>query len=155
MDTTQTTHSIIIREAKREECPLIWSMIFEMMEKWQSAPKGNAKAFETMIFDEHAAYVLLALYDDIPAGFCFYTKGVSPAFCMHSITIQNLYVQDSYRRKGIGTAIWNYLKQKVQEEGLLGLKLFVDALNSEDNAFYTAMGMKPKDVRLSYRWNTK
>ena len=108
-----------------------------------------------MVFDEHAAGVLLALYDDTPVGFCFYTKGVSPAFCMHSITIQNLYVQEAYRRKGIGTAMWNYLKQKVQEEGLLGLKLFVDALNSEDNAFYTAMGMKPKDVRLSYRWNTK
>lgn len=155
MNTSQPAHNITVREAKREECQLIWSMLFEMMEKWQSAPKGNANAFEKMVFDEHAAGVLLALYDDTPVGFCFYTKGVSPAFCMHSITIQNLYVQEAYRRKGIGTAMWNYLKQKVQEEDLLGLKLFVDALNSEDNAFYTAMGMKPKDVRLSYRWNTK
>ena len=155
MNTSQPAHNITVREAKREECQLIWSMLFEMMEKWQSAPKGNANAFEKMVFDEHAAGVLLALYDDTPVGFCFTPKEFPPAFCMHSITIQNLYVQEAYRRKGIGTAMWNYLKQKVQEEGLLGLKLFVDALNSEDNAFYTAMGMKPKDVRLSYRWNTK
>ena len=34
MNTSQPAHNITVREAKREECQLIWSMLFEMMEKW-------------------------------------------------------------------------------------------------------------------------
>jgi len=66
--------------------------------------------------------------------------------------IHSLYVRDEYRRRGVFRALFGHLKRLVQQDdGLKGLRLYVDRRNARAQQAYEAMGMDGDHYRL-YEW---
>ena len=54
---------------------------------------------------------------------------------------QSVYVVPGYRRKGIFTLMYDYVKQAGVADGIAGLRLYVEAENIRAQSTYEAMGM--------------
>lgn len=55
--------------------------------------------------------------------------------------IQSVYVIEEFRRKGVFRIIYNYIADKVKQEGIAGLRLYVETNNLRARKTYEAMGM--------------
>ena len=66
--------------------------------------------------------------------------------------IHSLYVRPEFRRRGVFTALYRHLKQRVAgDESLKGLRLYVEQGNVVAHAAYEAAGMNAEHYRM-YEW---
>lgn len=54
---------------------------------------------------------------------------------------QSVYVKPGYRRQGVFRRLYGYVKEKAAEEGVAGLRLYVDSGNKRAQETYAALGM--------------
>lgn len=64
------------------------------------------------------------------------------------IFVDDLAVKESCRGNGIGTALLQYLKNKVRDEHLDGLELQVNARNMQARAMYEKNGFAEKSINM-------
>ena len=64
---------------------------------------------------------------------------------------QSVYVLPEYRRKGIFSLMFEYVKKAGVAEGIAGLRLYVEAENIRAQSTYEAMGMDGGHYR-TYEW---
>ena len=63
--------------------------------------------------------------------------------------IQSVYVRPEARRQGVYTALYTYVRQRAaNREGVCGLRLYVEAGNTDAQATYERLGMTPTTYRL-------
>ena len=66
--------------------------------------------------------------------------------------VQSVYVVKEYRRKGVFSAIYQHVKNKVlNDESLKGIRLYVEHNNNRAQAVYTKSGMTAEHYQL-YEW---
>lgn len=66
--------------------------------------------------------------------------------------IQSVYVAQKSRRKGVYTALYNHLKEKVMKsEDYCGIRLYVEKENEPAKITYAKLGMTPEHYDL-YEW---
>ncbi len=63
---------------------------------------------------------------------------------MLSVYIDDLFVLEKYRHRGIATALYEETVRRARALGAVRLDLMVWDFNEEARAFYAAMGMKPQ-----------
>ena len=63
-----------------------------------------------------------------------------------SLYIDDICVDENYRRHGVGKKLYEYVVQFAKEEGCFNITLNVWAKNSGAQAFYESMGMKVQKV---------
>ncbi len=64
---------------------------------------------------------------------------------------QSVYVVPDYRRKGIFTLMYDYVKLAGVAEGIAGLRLYVEAENIRAQRTYEALGMDGRHYK-TYEW---
>jgi GNAT superfamily N-acetyltransferase len=64
---------------------------------------------------------------------------------------QSVYVLPAQRRKGIFRAMYSYIKNEADKQGVAGLRLYVDTNNSGAQKTYEALGMKREHYTM-YEW---
>ena len=64
---------------------------------------------------------------------------------------QSVYVVPDYRRKGIFTLMYDYVKLAGVAEGIAGLRLYVEAENIRAQRTYEALGMDGSHYK-TYEW---
>lgn len=64
---------------------------------------------------------------------------------------QSVYVEPAYRRKGIFRQMYGYIKAEAMENGVAGLRLYVESENSAARSTYEAMGMTSQHYTM-YEW---
>lgn len=63
--------------------------------------------------------------------------------------IQSVYVRESWRRRGVFSALYRDVAQKARTTpGVCGLRLYVEQHNEKAQATYRAVGMKQTSYRL-------
>lgn len=62
--------------------------------------------------------------------------------------IEDIVVDKKSRRKGIGKKLYNYLKQKAEEDNADSVELNVWAFNENALEFYKSLGMTMKNIKL-------
>jgi len=63
--------------------------------------------------------------------------------------IQSVYVRPEARRQGVYTALHTYVRQRAaNREAVCGLRLYVEASNTDAQATYERLGMTPTTYRL-------
>jgi ribosomal protein S18 acetylase RimI-like enzyme len=62
--------------------------------------------------------------------------------------IEDIVVDNNYRRKGIGKKLYNYLQDKAREENIDAIELNVWAFNDSAIKFYESLGMSVKNMKL-------
>ncbi|MBN2329181.1 MAG: GNAT family N-acetyltransferase [Candidatus Omnitrophica bacterium] len=55
--------------------------------------------------------------------------------------IQSVYVDPAHRKRGVYRALHNYIQQKAQQAGSIGLRLYVEKENASAQEAYRVMGM--------------
>lgn len=72
--------------------------------------------------------------------------------CGNVIWIHSLFVIKEYRRKGIFSKMYDFVKTEVEEaKDLMGLRLFVEKNNDRAQKTYKAMGMTKEHYDM-YEW---
>ena len=77
--------------------------------------------------------------------FCAFQKASSGALKpIKTLYVDDLCVSEKARGEGIGTALFNYVKEFARENGCHNITLHVWECNPGAKAFYEALGLKPQ-----------
>jgi GNAT superfamily N-acetyltransferase len=111
---------INIRFAERSDCETILSFITELAiyENMLDQVIATRDSLEQNIFDKGYARVIIAEYDNIPVGFALFFNNFSTFLGKQGIYLEDLYVKENMRGKGIGQKLISFLANIViKEEG--------------------------------------
>lgn len=64
---------------------------------------------------------------------------------------QSVYVIPAYRRKGVFRLMYRHIKETALNEGIAGLRLYVETSNTRAHRTYEAMGMDSTHYKM-YEW---
>jgi len=64
---------------------------------------------------------------------------------------QSVYIEKSYRRRGIFKMMYNHIKENAINNGIAGLRLYVEVENTTAQKTYEAMGMNSSHYKM-YEW---
>lgn len=135
--------SLHIREAKPDDLPRIIAFIEELAayEKLSADVTIDPKRLAKELFgDTPHAHTLIAEWETEPVGFALYFYNFSTFQGKHGIYLEDLYVRESHRGKGIGKALFSALGRiaKTRDAGRLVWQVL--DWNSPSIAFYESIG---------------
>src|ERR1035437_1098904 len=64
---------------------------------------------------------------------------------------QSVYVLPAFRRQGIFRSMYNFIRDEAEKQGIAGLRLYVESMNSRAQKTYEALGMKNEHY-IMYEW---
>lgn len=149
--------AIEIRTASREDVPLILDAIkgLAAYEKMSEEVVATEEILEEWLFDKKKATVLLADYEGAPAGFALYFTNFSTFLGRAGLYLEDLFVKEELRGKGIGTALLKRLASIAKEEGYGRFEWVCLDWNTPSINYYLAIGAKPQDEWTIYRMDQK
>jgi ribosomal protein S18 acetylase RimI-like enzyme len=90
--------------------------------------------------------------DGVVAGYIVVTFGFSLEFHGRVALVDELYVREEFRGRGLGKAALAFVEALCQEEGVAALHLEVDRGNSRAQGLYRQAGYKDHDRFLLTKW---
>jgi GNAT superfamily N-acetyltransferase len=134
--------SIRVDRAAEHDIPLVLDFIQKLAEYERLSDRvfATEEDLRAALFGDHpAAEVLLAFADGQPAGFAVYFQSFSTFLCRPGIYLEDLFVEPSHRRAGVGTAlIAAVAKQAVERGGVLNWSVL--KWNQPSIDFYKRLG---------------
>ena len=140
--------SLTIRPAAPEDCPTIVSHIRELaiFEKLEHEAVGTVEQFRLHLFGERpVCEALMAEWDGEPAGFALFFTNFSTFLAKPGLYLEDLYVREPFRRKGIGKSLITKIASIAVERNYGRFEWSVLNWNSPAIAFYRSMGAVPMD----------
>lgn len=144
---------INIRNAKIEDSELILSLIKDLaeFEKLSDSVVASVDDIRQNVFGENKfIYVLIAEYDNQPVGFALFFHNFSTFVGKPGIYLEDLYVKEEYRNKGIGKKLLQEIAKIAVEKGCGRFEWSVLTWNPA-RKFYEYLGANPMDEWLVYR----
>lgn len=131
--------NITIRSAVPEDTELIYDFILQLAcyEKMSSEVSATPDLLHESLFIKHQAEVLIAEVDQIPAGFALYFHNFSTFLGKANLYLEDLYVKEEMRGKGIGTKIFKRLAEIAIERNCERLDWWCLDWNEPSIKFYT------------------
>jgi len=128
-----------IREAKPGDVQIILDLIIELA-IYEKAPEEVTATPEILrhnLFENPSAYALLAFTDsDEAVGLALYFFNFSPRTGKPGIYLEDLYVKEEFRKRGIGKALFGKLGKIAQEKGCPRVDWLVLKWNQPSIDFY-------------------
>lgn len=143
-----------LRPATRADVPLITQLIQELAEyeKLAHTCVANEESVEENLFGERpAAEVVLAFMGDEPAGFALYFENYSTHLSRRGMHLEDLYVREHLRGRGVGKLLLAKLASIAVERGYGRMEWAVLRWNEPAIRVYDAIGAEPLDGWLTYR----
>lgn len=150
----EASGSLIIRKAEEKDISLILSFIkgIAEYEKLSHAVQSDEATLKESLFGKNpSAEVLLAYYDNEPAGFAVYFYNFSTFTGRAGMYLEDLFVKPHLRGKGIGKALLIYLADIAVERKCPRFEWSVLDWNKPAIEFYKSLGAKPMDEWTVYR----
>jgi len=94
---------------------------------------------------------LLAERDGTPAGFALFFQSYSTWRGRPGVYLEDLFVDEAHRRRGVGTALLRRLAALAVERGCARLEWAVLDWNEPAMAFYRTLGAEPLDEWTTWR----
>jgi GNAT superfamily N-acetyltransferase len=142
--------ALVLRPAVPADAPLIADLVRELaaFEKLSQAVDADEAMLAAALFaDVPRVFCTLAYDADQPAGFILWFYTFSTFRGRHGIWIEDLYVREEFRGKGIGRALLALLARRCHDEKLVRLEWAVLDWNARAIGFYEALG-----ARLMQEW---
>jgi len=113
---------------------------------------ATEEALRASLFGERSyAEVLLAFFEDEPAGFALFFHNFSTFLGKPGIYLEDLYVRPQYRGAGAGRALLSRLAQLAVERSCGRLEWWVLDWNELSIGFYRKLGAEAMDDWTVYR----
>lgn len=143
-----------LRYAQEDDIPLIFQFIKDLAEYEKMADEvvATESQLKEHLFGDHSyAEVILAYYDDSPAGFALFFHSFSTFLERPGIYLEDLFVKPEYRGQGIGTSLLSYLAKVAVERDCGRLEWAVLDWNTPSIEFYKYLDAKPVDDWTRFR----
>lgn len=133
---------ITIRIAEKEDVSLIFSFIKELavFENLEDEVIGSQELLLDTIFEKKFAEVIIAEYEKEAAGFALYFHNYSTFLTKPGIYLEDLFVLEKFRRKGVGKALLTSLAKIAVERNCGRLEWSVLDWNKNAIDFYQKAG---------------
>jgi GNAT superfamily N-acetyltransferase len=145
---------VTIRAARPDDAETIAALIRELAEYEKLAHEAQAtpEALLLYLFGLRPyAEALIAEWDGRPAGFALFFHNFSTFQGRPGLYLEDLYVRNEHRGRGIGTALLTHLAGIAVERGCGRLEWSVLDWNAPAIGFYQAIGARPMDEWTVYR----
>lgn len=146
--------SLTLRLATRTDVPLVLRFIRGLAEyeRLPHAVVATEALLAEQLFGEHpGAEVLIAEWDDAPAGFALFCHNFSTFLGRRGLWLEDLYVEPDQRGRGIGKALLRRLAALAVERGCGRLEWSVLDWNVEAIGFYQSLGAVAMDEWTTFR----
>ncbi len=146
--------SLSIRNAVRGDGPLLLQFIRELAvyEKLADAAVAGVADIDRALFGAAPrVFALIAEWDGAPCGFALYFFNFSTFVGKHGVYLEDLFVRESHRGRGIGKALLARLARIAKENDCGRFEWSVLDWNAPSIAFYKALGAVAMDEWTIYR----
>lgn len=146
---------ILIREAREEDVPVILGFILELAEfegareKIQSTEEG----LRDVLFQRHIAEALIAELDGKAIGFAIWAYSFSTFTGKPTLYIDDLYVQEPFRGRGVGRRIFAYIADVAWRKDCARMDWYCMETNLSGKEYYHRMGAEEIDWFKVFRLN--
>ena len=138
--------SLKIRVAKPTDGPVIHEMILELaaFEKAAHEVQSSPEVLSAQLANSSPPFqCFLAVLNDTVVGFALYFYSYSTWRGKKGVWLEDLYVRDSYRGKGVGSALFDAVLQKAKHENAGRVEWPVLDWNRAAHQFYRQKGAEP------------
>ncbi len=145
---------LVIRETSESDIPDILTLIRELAEyeKLSYSVTANENLLKENLFGKNKlAYVVFAEYEGALAGQALFFYNFSTFKGKPGIYLEDLYVRPSFRKKGIGKALLNYLVELAKIKNCGRVEWVVLNWNKPAIDFYKSLGAKPMEDWIVFR----
>jgi GNAT superfamily N-acetyltransferase len=146
--------SLLIRQAVAGEEQLVFDYIVKLADYENLRHEVEATLDdirESLFGAKPRVFCDLALWNGEAAGFALWFYNYSTFRGRAGIYLEDLFVDDAMRGKGIGKALLRHLAQRCVTEGLPRLQWWVLDWNAPSIAFYKSLGAVPQDEWTVFR----
>jgi GNAT superfamily N-acetyltransferase len=142
-----------IRYAEEADSALILNFITELavFEGMGDKVAATEEDIRVSLFERKQAEVIIAEADGSPAAFALFFANYSTFLGKANLFLDDLFVRESYRGNGIGTALLQRLARIAVERGCGRLDWLVLDDNADGAAFYRKQGAAALTDRRVYR----
>lgn len=147
-------NKLIIRKAEAKDVPQIFTFIKELAEyeKLSSEVTTTEEILKESLFGNKTyAEVLIAEYEEEPAGHAIFFHNFSTFVGRPGIYLEDIYVRPHLRGKGIGKALLLQLIKIAKERNCGRVEWSVLDWNKSAIDFYKSMGAVPMDEWTVFR----
>lgn len=135
----------MIRELKMEDRELYLKMAHDFYRS-PAVLHSIPDSYIERTFDEcmNAGYakIFILEWEDKPAGYGLVIKSFSQEAGGYIYWLEELYILEEYRSKGLGSEFFAYLEEH-KEEGVARFRLEVEEDNTRARALYERLGYEP------------
>ena len=151
-----TDDRLQIRTADPEDVALLLDLIRELAD-YEKAPQEAVATPEllhaSLFGDKPTAEAVVAEWDGEPAGFALFFHNYSTWLGRAGLYLEDLFVREDKRGRGIGKALLLHLARVAHERGCGRMEWAVLDWNTPAIEFYEALGAKPQSEWTVYRWD--
>jgi GNAT superfamily N-acetyltransferase len=140
--------TLLIRPARPDEAGLVLDFIRELAvyEKLPHEIEATQAQIATSLFGENPrVFCDIAEWAGEPVGFAVWFYTYSTFRGRHGIWLEDLFVREAARGRGIGKALMARLARRCVDEGLVRLAWWVLNWNEPSRVFYRSLGAKAQD----------
>jgi len=151
---TDNNMTLEIRAATEADVPLILSFIRKLAEYGDISDEVAASEddIRAALFGPHpVAAAVLACVGAEPAGFALYSYTFSSFLGRPGMFIEDLYVENAHRSRGVGKALLVHLAKLAQQRSCGRLEWAVLNWNERAMEFYQDLGAEPMDEWTTFR----
>jgi GNAT superfamily N-acetyltransferase len=149
----KTLPSVQLRVAKKEDADSVLQFIHELAlyEKRSKEVKITLANIQEFMFEKKIAQAVIADMNGEDVGFAVYFHNFSTFIGRPGIYIEDLYVKEDFRKKGIGSLLFRFIADIAIQTGCATLEWTVLDWNTPSIEFYKKIGARPKDEWTIYR----
>lgn len=154
MTSPKDIPSFQVRAATKADVPIILAFIKKLAdyERLSHEVIATEKILnETLFGRRRTAELAIGFYKKEPVGFVLFFHNYSTFLGQPGIYIEDLYVEEAFRRRGFGRALLNYVAQLAQERRCGRLEWSVLDWNEPAINFYQKLGAVPMKEWTTFR----
>ncbi|HEX2869402.1 MAG TPA: GNAT family N-acetyltransferase [Ignavibacteriales bacterium] len=125
---------------------------FYRIEHLEFDPHFQPKALRELLSGSQLGMVNIIYAGESPAGYVVSTNCFSLEFHGRFALIDELYLRESYRRKGIAKKVMEELEEIFLNEGIHAIRLEVAKTNLRAREIYLKAGFKAEERDLMTKW---
>lgn len=131
-----------IRPAEEADCPLILDFILALAayENMENEVVATVEGLHESLFQRRQAEVMIGEYEGKPVAFALFFHNYSTFLGKANLYLEDLFVQEAYRGRGFGKAMFRELAAIAVARGCERLDWWCLDWNENSIAFYKRMG---------------